>query len=157
MLKGNLTAIEKRVCETIVNDTYVDDVTTGGDTVRDTNKMYQGLTKLLGTAHIKIHKWATNSPELLSMIPENERAPTAENEESQLLESDETSSLGIRWDPSLDRFVFHRYTDMKQFNNDTKTSVASLLARPFDPLGLIAPFILLVRKVLKSTFEEKLA
>ena len=42
---------------------------------------------------------------------------------------------------------------MKQFNDDTKTSVASLLARPFDPLGLISPYILLARK---QTFEDKL-
>ena len=41
-------------------------------------------------------------------------------------------------------------------NDDTKTSVASLLARPFDPLGLIFPFILLARKILKGTFEEKI-
>ena len=61
-LQGNLTAIEHRVCDTIVNDTYVDDVTTGGDSVQDAYKMYKGLTKLLGTAHFKIHKWATNSP-----------------------------------------------------------------------------------------------
>ena len=53
--------------------------------------------------------------------------------------------------------MFHRYADMKQFNHDNKTSVASLLARPFDPLGLISPIILLACKVLKSTFEEKLA
>ena len=41
-------------------------------------------------------------------------------------------------------------------NDDTKTSVANLPARPFDPLGLIYPFILLARKILKRTFEEKI-
>ena len=45
---------------------------------------------------------------------------------------------------------------MGQSNEDTKTSVASLLAKPFDPLGLISPFILIARKILKDTFEEKL-
>ena len=45
---------------------------------------------------------------------------------------------------------------MAVHNDDTKTAVASLLARPFDPLGLISPFILLARKVLKKTFEEKI-
>ena len=45
---------------------------------------------------------------------------------------------------------------IRKFNDDTKTAVASLLARPFDPLGLISPFILLARKILKQTFEENL-
>ena len=73
------------------------------------------------------------------------------------LESDEASSLGIRWDPRTDLFTFSGGTSsIGQFNDDTKTAVASLLARPFDPLGLISPFILLARKILKQTFEENL-
>ena len=106
--------------------------------------MYKGLTKLLGTAHFKIHKWAKNSSELLKRIPEEERTPATENEDDSLLESDETSSLGIRWDPGTDLFIFKWYSTIGKFNDDTKTAVASLLARPFDPLGLISPFILLV-------------
>ena len=113
--------------------------------------MFKGLRDLLGTAHFKIHKWATNSPELLKRIPEEERAPATENEDDALLESDETSSLGICWDPGTDLFVFNRYSTIGKFNDNTKTAVASLLARPFDPLGLISPFILLVRKILKQT------
>ena len=73
-----------------------------------------------------------------------------------MLESDETSSLGIRWDPGTDLFIFKRYSTIGQFNDDTKTAVASLLARPFDPLGLISLFILLAQKILKQTFEENL-
>ena len=63
---------------------------------------------------------------------------------------------GIRWDPGTDLFIFKWYSTIGKFNDDTKTEVASLLARPFDPLGLISPFILLARKILKQTFEESL-
>ena len=118
--------------------------------------MYKGLTKLLGTAHFKIHKWATNSSELLKRIPEEELAPATGNEDDSLLESDETSSLGIPWDPGTDLFIFKQYSTIRKFNDDTKTAVASLLAGPFYQLGLISPFILLVQKILKQTFEENL-
>ena len=57
---------------------------------------------------------------------------------------------------SGERLVLKRYSTIGQFNDDTKTAVASLLARSFDPLGLISPFILLARKILKQTFEENL-
>ena len=154
--QGNLSSLEERVCETILWDTYVDDITTGGDSVDDAFAMFMGLKDLLGTAHFKIHKWATNSPKLLKRILEEERALATENEDDELLESEETSSLGIRWDPGTDLFIFKRYATIGTFNDDTKTAVASLLARPFDPLGLISPFILLARKVLKQTFEENL-
>ena len=36
-------------------------------------------------------------------------------------------------------------------NDDTKTAVVSLLATPFDPLGGLAPFVLLARQVMKET------
>ena len=50
----------------------------------------------------------------------------------------------------------HSLCNLGSFNDGTKTAVASLLARPFDPLGMISPFILLARKILKQTFEENL-
>ena len=142
--RGNLSSLEEKVCETILRDTYV----------YEAFAMYKGLTKLLETAHFKIHKWATNSSELLKRIPKGERAPATENEDGSLLESNETSSLGIPWDPGTDLFIFKRYSTIGKFNDDTKTAVASLLARPFDLLGLISPFILLARKILHQTFEE---
>ena len=94
--------------------------------------------------------------ELLKRIPEVELAPATENTEDSLLESNETSFLGIRWDPRKDLFIFKRNSTIGKFNDDTKTEVVSLLARPFDPLGLISPFILLARKILQQTFEENL-
>ena len=99
---------------------------------------------MLGRGHFKIHKWATNSPELLKKIPKEARAPTTTDEkECSLFLSEETSSLGIRWDPSQDTFIFRHYCNMAIHKDDTKTAVTSLLARLFDPLGLISPFILL--------------
>ena len=62
--------------------------------------MFVESSKLLGRGHFQIRKWATNLPELLKRIPKEARAPTTtEEEESSLFLSEETSSLGIRWDP----------------------------------------------------------
>ena len=41
--RGNLSPLEERVCETILRDTYVDDITTGGDSVDDAFCYVQGL------------------------------------------------------------------------------------------------------------------
>ena len=157
LLEAGLTTFEKRACVTIQKDTYVNDVTTGGESVEEAFRMFVESSKLLGRGHFKIHKWATNSPEQLKKIPKEARAPTiTEEEESFLFLSEETSSLGIRWDPSQGIFIFRHYCNMAVHNDDTKTAVDSLLARPFDPLGLISPFILLARKFLKRTIEEKI-
>ena len=75
-LEAGLTTFEKRACDTILRDTYVDDVTTGGESVEEAFRMYDELSKLLGRGHFRIHKWASNSPELLKRIPKEARAPT---------------------------------------------------------------------------------
>ena len=66
--------------------------------------MCNELTKLLSRAHFTIHKWATNSPELLQKIPEELRAPTNKIKDD-IFESEKTSSLGVRWDPGMDPLI----------------------------------------------------
>jgi len=44
--------------------------------------------------------------------------------------------LGLKWDPSVDKFSFHTQPSSK---SPTKRSVLSDLSRTFDPLGLLAP------------------
>ena len=88
------------MCDTIVKNTYADDVTTRGESVEERFRMYVKLTKLLD--NFKIHKWATNSPKLLKKIPKEARAPTTtEEEENSMFLSEETSSLGITVYPHI--------------------------------------------------------
>ena len=97
LLEAGLMSFEKRACATILKDTYVDDVTTGGEMVEEAFRMYAELSKLLSRGHFQIRKWATNSLKLLKRIPKEAPAPTTtEEEESSLFLSEETSSLGIR-------------------------------------------------------------
>ena len=153
MADPNITEVEKLVCSTIKRDTYVDDITTGGKDVNEALAVYKGMTSMLGSAGFKIRKWATNSKELLQQIPAEERAPTKEIIEraGPTTISEATSLLGVRWDPQTDDIVYDCYGKIHEKNDDTKTAVASLLATPFDPLGGLAPFVLLARRVMKET------
>ncbi|CAB4039155.1 integrase core domain [Paramuricea clavata] len=106
-----------------------------------------------------LRKWATNDPEILKEIPADERAPTeALYSRSPTPDeiSAETSTLGVRWHPGKDIILFNQHGRLSEENKNTKTSVASLLAKLYDPLGLISPFVLLARKVMKTTFQLKL-
>ena len=134
---GQEAPMETRLFSVIKNDTYVNDITTGGENEEEAFSVYQGLTTLLGSAGFKIRKWATNSTNLLKKIPPEERSATKEIVErsNPVTASDDTSSLGVRWNPETDQIVYDCYQDLHLKNDDTKTSVASLLATPFDPLG----------------------
>ena len=153
MAEPNITEVEKLVSSTIKHDTYVDDITTGGKDVNEALAVYQGMMSMLGVAGFKIRKWATNSKLLLQHIPVEERAPTKEiiKRAGPTTISEATLSLGVRWDPQTDDIVYDCYGKIHEKNEDTKTVVASLLATSFDPLGGLAPFVLLAWRVMKET------
>ena len=146
-------------CEVIRLETYVDDITTSGNTVDEVILKYKGLTRLLDHGGFKVKKWATNSPAVLREIPEESRSPFASRKVAKGFVKEISlpiSTLGLRWHPDEDVLTFDQYDHLAECNEDTKTSVASLLAKLFDVLGLISPFILRARVIMKETFKEKL-
>ncbi|XP_055526885.1 uncharacterized protein LOC129719515 [Wyeomyia smithii] len=58
---------------TVIEDFYVDDVLSGDDTLKGAIERQAQVKKLLATAGFSIHKWCSNSEQLLEHIPEEER------------------------------------------------------------------------------------
>ena len=155
----NLHEDAKWACHIIKNDTYVDDVTTGGNTVDEVLQRAEALIQLLSNGHFFVKKWASNSPEVLQALPGESCSPLDVVDLGRGFEegvSAPVSTLGTRWSPREDVLIFDQFGDLATSNEDTKTSVASLLAKIFDPLGLVSPFVLKARKVMKETFIQKI-
>ena len=80
---------------------------------------------------------ASNSPELLRKMDPQSLAPTEvdlHSSETNVISAD-TSTLGVQWEPKTDRIHYSHCKDVAKDNENTMTSVASLLAKPFDLLG----------------------
>ena len=120
--------------------------------MKEAFQLYQGVTSLLARANFQVRKWASNSPELLRKLDPDALAPTEvdlHSSEENVVSSD-TMTLGIQWDPNKDLIHYSKCSKISCENKNTMVSVASLLARPFDPLGLLSPFILQARNILKQ-------
>lgn len=159
MADPEITDLERKVCEVIRRDMYVDDISTGGDTCDELKVLMGGIQTLLNSAHFFVRKWRTNSAELLSFIPENERGPTklryeAESEDDDLV-SEVGKMLGVMWDPEEDTIQFP-YENLGLKNDNTKTALASIQARIFDPLGLVSPFTLRAKLIIKEAHRQKI-
>lgn len=126
----------------LLNDTYVDDVLSGASDVLQTRKKIQQLDEVLKAGGFRLRKWIANDHDALDDIPHSDR------DLSLLLNVDEGAphhTLGIQWDRQSDRFLF----SVPSFSLEkpiTKRSVLSFIARMFDPLGWLAP-ILVVAKI----------
>jgi hypothetical protein len=114
------------------NQTYMDDICVGAESLEAAQALQTHLIRLLGQSGLELKKWASNSPELLDLMK-------PEDCSVDLLTFDQENSvqvLGMRWNPSEDFFSF--------YTNDfrlilTKRGVLSMIARIFDPLDLLSP------------------
>ena len=153
-----ITEYEKRACDIIENDMYIDDITTTCASEEEAIQVRQALTDILAEGSFHIRKWVSNSPKVLQTIPEKDKAPLSHVQTRYGVHhiSDTTKQLGYRYDPMKDLFLFDSYDDLINKNDNTMRAVASLLASIYDPIGFVCPYILLSRFILKAMFQAKL-
>ncbi|XP_055909030.1 uncharacterized protein LOC129943530 [Eupeodes corollae] len=128
---------------------YVDDIFTGGDTIDKVMQVRNQSLKALRAGGFELHKWASNTTELLAGIPLQQQSSATALE----LNSDEViKTLGMNWQPGLDQFRYKINFDLHQ-GTVTKRSILSTIAKLFDPLGFINPIIVSAKIILKRLWS----
>ncbi|XP_062714046.1 uncharacterized protein LOC134290850 [Aedes albopictus] len=132
---------------------YVDNVLFGGNNLVEVRGLQRELISLLQRGGFHLHKWAANDERLLDSIPEEDRDKLVKIEDSSANEVIKT--LGLMWDPVGDDFLFRAQSDC---NNPapTKRQVLSVIARLFDPLGLLSPVIVLAKVLMQKLWKNKM-
>ena len=95
-------------------------------------------------------KWASNSPEVLTEIPESDRA---EIKEIGLQGSPAVRTLGVVYEPATDTF---RITAPPKNPAKTSREILSFFSSIWDPLGLVSPFVIQGRMFLQGLWPLKL-
>ena len=78
--------------------------------------------------------------------------PFSENNENH---SNETRTLGIVWDPSMDFFKFTNARQISKTEVISKRSVLSRISLLFDPLGLLGPVILFAKVFMQELWRSR--
>lgn len=115
----------------------LDDVLVGANSISEVIELKNQISSLLESGCFSVHKFASNSQELLADIPESQR--TQVNWDDQTINVD-MKTLGVIWNPSEDQFAFVISTS--SLVTHTKRTILSQIAKIYDPLGLLL-FILL--------------
>ena len=138
--------------ETILKSTYMDD---SMDSVEDDNQgiqLYQQLSKLWEEAGMRTHKWLSNSEVVLSHIPLSDRVYEVDLDSDPL---PSVKTLGIMWRALEDVFTFvSNFAD--QECEWTKRIFLSKIATLFDPLGLMAPFLIRAKMLMQEVWVHGL-
>ena len=140
----------------ISEDSYVDDILSGANSVDEAWELYQQLKEMMLKGGFHLAKVMSNSPEFMDKVPEEDRAPLIQRAINGGEDKVGThSALGASWDPTSDTLVF---TFLDKFEEPkkgifTRRVILSQGSRVFDPSGLIAPAMLQVKLILRECAE----
>ena len=152
---------------------YVDDLVSGATDVESGIQLYEKARLRMKEGGFNLRKWRTNDLGLEAEIERREGQKTITSD-SDLSANDETYAketlgkednnkgktkvLGTAWDIGTDRFEFDLTRFGAEGENDviTKRTILSMLAKLFDPLGLVSPIIVSAKVLFQELCTRKL-
>lgn len=129
-------------CSIILKDSYMDDVSSGCDTVEEAIKIRKEITQVLKGAGFPLKKWASNCDEFLDSIPSEE----IELKTKTIGGHKFVAMLGLKWFYECDRLGFKMDIE-RNAEKLTKRAILSQITTIYDPLGLMSP-ITIYNKIL---------
>ncbi|XP_055527801.1 uncharacterized protein LOC129720363 [Wyeomyia smithii] len=123
--------------EKLKHSFYMDDFISGASDVKTASQLCTQMVELLSLGGFRLRKWCCNFPEVLADLP----SEYINTQFARSFDAEEAvKTLGISWEPTSDvlRFDLGTHTIVEPI---TKQSILSVIARLYDPLGLIAPIV----------------
>ena len=141
-----------RAAETVLKSTYMDD---SMDIVLDEKQgicLYRQLSCLLTKAGMHARKWISNSPNVLSEVPVQDRKSEVDLDRDQL---PCTKTLGVWWLAKEDIFTFKEHAPDSNMAY-TKRNFLKKIATLFDPIGFLAPYTIRAKMLLQDMWTSGL-
>nr|XP_054604914.1 uncharacterized protein LOC107372912 [Nothobranchius furzeri] len=132
---------------------YVDDGLASVDSEQEAILLVKEARELCNTGKLHLHKFISNSKTVIATIPKKECAAGATDLDLALGEPKMERALGVHWCVTSDTFCFRVVVKDNPF---TRRGVLSTVASIFDPLGFVAPFILVGKRILQRMCQKKL-
>jgi transposase InsO family protein len=133
----------------ILNSFYVDDCLHSAESEEQLVVDALGTRDALLRGGFRLTKFVSNATDLLTRLPSDECVSEGRDF------SHDPKVLGIRWNVDADEFYFQ--IDFEIDRDRTKRDALRILSSIYDPLGLLAPFVLPGKLILQEAVRLKLA
>ena len=130
------------VVDAVINNFYVDDLLQSVDSDDEAVEMADQLRRLLSLRGFNLTKWTSNSRRLIQSIPEEHRAKEIQKIDIDYGDLPRERALGVSW--MIQEDVLALSIGMKQ-PVMTKRGLISMYSSVYDPLGIVAPYVLIAR------------
>ncbi|XP_055387374.1 uncharacterized protein LOC129615957 [Condylostylus longicornis] len=126
---------------------YVDDLLSGADSIEKALEMQKQLLNMMTSGGFSLRKWSSNAAELLEALPQEHREI---NWPLKIEEAETVKTLGIQWDPANDQFSYKISLLENDSQKWTKRTILSEVSKLFDPLGWLAPCIIMAKIMIQK-------
>ncbi|XP_041480432.1 uncharacterized protein LOC121427921 [Lytechinus variegatus] len=134
---------------------YVDDGLKCVSSEEDAIDLIKKAVSMCAKGNLRLHKFVCNNQRVTSSIPESERTVVAKTS-LELGQQGSTSierALGIQWCINSDEFCFRLTLKDHPL---TRRGILATVASIYDPLGLIAPVVLVGRQIVQEMCRQKM-
>ena len=118
---------------------FVDDLISGADSVSEASEMYKECNRIIQDAGMVFTKWCSNDKDLNLFMNKDQEVATSK-------------VLGVAYDVYKDIFYFIGF-DTSLIIICTKRNIFSFIAKFYDPLGFIQPFIMYGKFILQELWK----
>lgn len=146
--------------EALIKTTYVDDYFNSHPTVEEAVKVSTDAIRICNEISFPLVGFQSNHPDLLMRLPREhvkEAYVSMDPGESRSLIS---KVLGMYWDPLLDVFTYKLHTNnmvekmLDETHHPSKRELLTTLMKVFDPLGLIAHYLIRAKMILQEVWRD---
>lgn len=149
--EDNKSSFDAAVVDTVLCNLYVDDCLRSVASKQEAVKLYHDLKAICLKGGFRLTKWMSNNWDVLTSIPQEDRATEVKNldfdQESLTIER----ALGVQWCIRSDQFKFHVNIQQRPL---TRRGILSMMSSVYDPLGILSPVILPAKNILQELCEQ---
>ena len=150
--EDNSTDADQIVIKTVQRNFYVDDCLKSMSDIDSTINLIEQLRALLLSGGFFLTKFTSNCCKILFSVPGPDRA-VANDVDIMCNELPIGNTLGLVWIPEIDAIKIKVHVKEKPI---TRRGILSVISQVYDPLGIVQPFILTMKRHLQSLNGENL-
>ncbi|XP_037518120.1 uncharacterized protein LOC119394892 [Rhipicephalus sanguineus] len=152
-LKTGVDNEQHGVAQLLAKSFYVDDLLIGANNLQAAVELYATTKAIMNDAGMPLRKWTTSCQELQDIFDSNE--PAIPNGSGQTPTT--TKVLGMTWNMETDSLTYSSQNILSFLEKaqDTKRFLLQTVSRVYDPLGLVAPFVVRGKMLFQQLWVRK--
>ena len=141
-----------RAAKALKKNFYVDDALKSVPTEKDAIELIQAVKGMCAKGGFNLTKFVSNSREVMMSVPPEDRAKEIKGLDLSIDKLPIERALGVHWCIESDAFKFRIELKDKPC---TRRGILATISTIFDPLGLIAPVVLVGKQILQEICHGK--